>query len=153
MEITVLEFDEEEFKHLSTSEKEKFIRHIIRETVKLNPEGVTLSMLCEALPFDKRTIEKHLYALQFTNEIYTIRLGRTVLYLSNLENTKRIKRRKTGDTEYEISQVKNRFGEFVLIRQLKNGDISGGVLIPLSEFAEFFELISHYYKNHFSNLK
>ena len=142
MEITVLEFDEEEFKHLSTSEKEKFIRHIIRETVKLNPEGVTLSMLCKALPFDKRTIEKHLYALQFTNEVYTVRLGRTTLYLSNLGNAERIKRRKIGDFEYEISQVKNRFGDFVLVRQVEGRDTKGGILIPRKLFSEFQKFLS-----------
>jgi hypothetical protein len=142
VEITILEFDKERFKELSTSEKEKEIRHIIRETVKLNPNGVTLSMLCEALPFDKRTIEKHLYALQFTNEIYTIRLGRTTLYLSNLENAERIKKMTIGDIEYEISQVKNRFGEFMLIKQIKNMDVVGGILIPKNEFNKFQEFLS-----------
>ena len=136
----MLDFDEGEFKHLGTSEKEKFIRHIIRETVKLNPHGVTLSMLCEALPFDKRTIEKHLYALQFTNEIYTVRLGRTTLYLSNLGSAKRVKKKKIGDFEYEIAQVKNRFGEFVLIRQIKDRDTEGGILIPKDGFGEFLKL-------------
>ena len=138
----MLDFDEEKFKHLSTSEKERVIRRVIRETVKLNPEGVTLSMLCEALPFDKRTIEKHLYALQFTNEIYTIRLGRTILYLSNLVRVKKIKKVTVKDAEYEICKVKNRFGEFILLRQIKDGDTAGGILIPKNEFDKFLELFA-----------
>ncbi|RLI73553.1 hypothetical protein DRP04_15670 [Archaeoglobales archaeon] len=140
-QIIVPEIDER-FKGKSTSEKEEYIRQIIRETVMLNPEGVTISMLAENLPFDRKTIEKHLYALQFKNEVYSIRLGRTVLYLSNLKGAKKIGRKKIGERVYELSQVRNRNGEFILIRQLKDNNTSGGLLVPKEEFEEFVRFLA-----------
>jgi len=138
-QIIVPEIDEQ-FKGKSTSEKEEYIRQIIRETVMLNPEGVTISMLAENLPFDRKTIEKHLYALQFTNEVYTIRLGRTILYLSNLSNMQKLKRRNIGDFVYEVDLIKNRNGEFILVRQIKNETV-GGLLIPKQDFEDFVKFI------------
>jgi hypothetical protein len=74
--------------------------------------------------------------------VYTIRLGRTILYLSNLESAKKIRKKKIGEREYELSQVRNRNGEFILIRQLEDNNTGGGLLVLKENFDEFVKLLT-----------
>jgi hypothetical protein len=144
MEVTIPPIKEkEELKRLGASVKESYIREAIRKTLNLNPHGVTLKMLEVALPFDYRTIEKHLFALTFTNEVYTIKLGATTLYLSNLIGMKdETKRNLTIDNqEIEVCEVENREGNFILIRQLAEDDTQGGILIPKDKFKAFISFL------------
>ncbi|MEE9174976.1 MAG: hypothetical protein V3U19_02255 [Thermodesulfobacteriota bacterium] len=135
--------EQKEIKRLKASEKERYIRQQLRKIVNLNPHGVTLVQLNNTLSFDYRTIEKHLFALQFTNEVYTQKIGATTLYLSNLAGMKdETKRNITiDDHEFEVSEIENREGEFVLIRQLREGDTRGGVLVPKDKHKEFLEFL------------
>ena len=126
---------------LPSHKKEQYARKIIKEVVEMNPHGVTLKGLEKALPLDYRTIEKHLFALIFTNEVYTEKIGATILYLSNIagmrEGTKEAI--SFGGREYDISVIENREGEFVMIRQREKGDTKGGVIIPKEKFKEFVQ--------------
>ena len=36
--------------------------------------------------------------------------------------------------EYDISVIENREGEFVVIRQIEEGDTEGGIIIPKDKF-------------------
>jgi hypothetical protein len=38
---------------------------------------------------------------------------------------------------YEMSTIKNRHGEFILIRQIEEGDTKGGIIILKDKFEEF----------------
>ena len=120
-------------------EREQYIQKIIKETLNMNPYGVTLKSLEKALPFDYRTIEKHLFALTFTNEVYTEKIGATTLYLSNLIEIKDKKDIELNGWRYEMSTIKNRHGEFILIRQIEEGDTKGGIIILKDKFKEFVE--------------
>ncbi len=124
---------------MKSFERERYIRGIIRKTVDMNPNGVTLKSLEQTLSFDYRTIEKHLFALTFTNEVYTEKIGATTLYLSNLAGVKDSDKKiiKIKDQQFEVCNIENRNGEFVLIRQLENDDTQGGILIPKDEFKNF----------------
>ena len=123
--------------------KENYIRKAIRETVKLNPHGVTLPQLIEALPYDKRTIEKHLYALTFTGDLCTEKIGVTTLYLSNLTDIKKKSENsiKLGDNKYEALIIKNRNGEYLLLRKSIENDTIGGFLIPTRDVDRFLEFV------------
>ena len=120
-------------------ERERYIQKIIKETLEMNPYGVILKALEKSLPFDYRTIEKHLFALTFTNEVYTEKIGASTLYLSNLIEVEDTNDIELNDYKYEISIIKNRRGEFVLIRQFEGEDIKGGIVIPKDKFGEFIE--------------
>lgn len=128
---------------MKSFEREKYIRGIIRKTVYMNPNGVTLKSLEDALPFDYRTIEKHMFALTFTNEVYTQKIGATTLYLSNLVGMKDETKEsvKIGGQEFEVSEIKNRNGTFILIRQLEGKDTKGGILIPKNEFNNIVDFL------------
>ena len=110
----------DEYLKLSPQERERYIREILRQTVNMNRYGVTVPHLSKNLPFDSRTIEKHLSIMTYTNEIYTVRIGPTILYLPNsralhpaieIEETLEVNGR-----EYNVSVLQNRLGEFVFIQ-------------------------------------
>lgn len=142
-----------EYLKLAPSERELYVREILRQTVRKNVEGVTASMLSQRLPFDSRTIEKHLSILTCTNEIYSVKIGNTSLYLPNsipMHHTKKqvfeIKNR-----EYIAYILQNRMGEFVFIQEKKKTEFSeevgGGILIPLSDFGQFANFINSFSKD------
>ena len=126
---------------LPSHKKEQYARKIIKEVVEMNPYGVTLKGLEKVLPFDYRTIEKHLFALIFTNEVYTEKIGATTLYLSNIAGMKEGTKEAISldDRGYDISIIENREGEFVMIRRIEKGDTKGGIIIPEDKFKEFVE--------------
>lgn len=141
-----------EYLKLPPSERELYVREILRQTVRMNMEGVTASMLTQKLPFDSRTIEKHLSILTCTNEIYSVKIGNTQLYLPNsipMHHSKKQKFELT-DREYTVYALQNRMGEFVFIQEKKKTEfteeVGGGILIPLDSFEEFANFINKFSK-------
>lgn len=139
-----------EYLKLPPSERELYVREILRQTVRKNVEGVTASMLTQKLPFDSRTIEKHLSILTCTNEIYSVRIGNTQLYLPNsipMHHTKK-QTFQAKDREYVAYALQNKMGEFVFIQEKKKTEfteeVGGGILIPLANFEQFVNFISEF---------
>jgi len=130
-----------ERRQISPSERERYSRDILKQTIVMNPYGVTIGELEEALPLGRKAIEKHLFALTFTNEVYTEVRGGTILYLSNIAGMKEGTKEAISfdGREYDISVIENREGEFVMIRQIEEGDTKGGIIIPKDKFKEFVE--------------
>ena len=62
-----------QYMQLPTHEREQYLREIIRQTLKMNPNGVTSATLSRNLPIDGRTVAKHLSVMEYTNELYTER--------------------------------------------------------------------------------
>ena len=107
----------------------------------MNPFGVTIGELEKALPFGRKAIEKHLFALTFTNEVYTEVRGATIFYLSNIAGMRGGTKEAISldEREYDISIIENREGEFVMIRQIEEGDTKGGIIIQKDKFKVFVE--------------
>jgi hypothetical protein len=138
---------------LAPNERELYVREILRQTVRKNVDGVTASMLEQRLPFDSRTIEKHLSILTCTNEIYSVKIGNTSLYLPNSIPMHHAKKQafEIKNREYIAYILQNRMGEFVFIQEKKktefSEEVSGGILIPLSDFGQFASFISSFSKD------
>ncbi len=142
----------DQYLKLAPSERELYVREILRQTVRKNLHGVTASALAQKLPFDSRTIEKHLSVLTCTNEIYSVKIGNTPLYLPNSIPMHHAKKQtfSVKNREYDAYVLQNRMGEFVFIQEKKitdfNQEIGGGILIPLSDFEQFVNFISRFNK-------
>ncbi|MGD0645942.1 MAG: hypothetical protein ABSA75_13635 [Candidatus Bathyarchaeia archaeon] len=110
-------------------------------------------MLAQNLPFDSRTIEKHLSILTCTNEIYSVKIGNTQLYLPNSIPMHHAKKEtfEIKDREYTAYALQNRMGEFVFIQEKKKteftAEVGGGILIPLADFENFVNFLSNFSKN------
>lgn len=129
----------DEYLELPPHERGHYLREVIKKTLKKNPEGVTVSDLVDSLPFDRRSVEKHLEVLTHTNIAYTSKVGHTTVYHPNgrtmhpgLEYGFSIKSR-----DYGIYSVENKLGEFMLVQEKKERDVGGGILIAKSEFDDF----------------
>jgi len=133
----------EERRKMSPYERERYTRDVIRRVLEMNPDGVTVSELEKVLPFGRKAIEKHLLALTTSNEAYAEVRGTTVIYYSNtagiVKNTRKVV--ELGEHKYELSVVRNKRGEFVLVRQIERDDTAGGIVIPKSEFERFVEFL------------
>ena len=124
--------------------KQKEIRRTISKTIKKSRYGVTLPELVDILPYDKRTIAKHLFALLLTGEIYYIQRGKTKVYYSNLAGVKEgsSKILELNGDKLEVLLVENAQGEFVYLRHTSNELPKGGILIPKEKFSECVEFLN-----------
>lgn len=132
---------------MPTQEKERYARETIKETVNLNLDGVTVPQLSKRLPFDARTIAKHLEVLTHTNDVYTISIGATILYLPNgrLMHAVPMDPLMIKDRLYLASVLQNRLGQFVFIQEKKKTDYSeeatGGLMVSLASFGTFVKYL------------
>lgn len=133
---------------LPPQERELYVREILRQTLNLNSvNGVTISTLTKNLPFDPRTLEKHLSILTYTNEVYAVNIGPTALYLPNSRAMHSITQKtlNINGREYSIYELENRLGQFIFIQEKKKqgytNEIRGGILIPKAGFAQFINYL------------
>jgi hypothetical protein len=130
----------EGYLELPPHERGHYLREKIMETLELNEDtGVSVSALEEKLPFDRRAIQKHLEVLTHTNAAYADEVGPTKLYFPNERAVHSNYDRKTNlnGREFGFSVVDNKLGHFVLIKEIKEKDIGGGILVPVDHFDEF----------------
>jgi hypothetical protein len=136
-----------EYQKLSPSDKETYIKEILRQTLQKNQQGVTVSQLNQELPFDRRIMEKHLEVMKFTNELYTVKLGSNILYIPNHKAMHEASSHfvKLGHHEYQVYTLRNRLGNFAIIQQRKvsknSQEITGGLQLPLEDFEKFVDYL------------
>jgi hypothetical protein len=134
---------------LPAHEREQYIREIIRKTLKMNPDGVTIPRLSKLLPFGDRTISKHLAIMLYTNEAYSEKIGTTLFYYPNgrLMRPASEKVFQTDRSSYQAFVVMNkRLGDSIFLQQRKvdedSNDVGGGIMIPIGSFKEFAKFLS-----------
>jgi hypothetical protein len=134
---------------LPAHEREQYVREIIRQTLRLNPNGVTASKLNRFLPIDGRTISKHLSIMEYTNELYTEKDGNNVYYFPNsrLMHPATEETFSAGNIEFQVFHIRNnRLGDSVFIQERKKDeykdDIGSGLIIPVDKFKEFVQFLS-----------
>lgn len=138
---------ETEYLKLSPQDKEIYIKEVLKKTLQLNPHGLTVSQLRDALEYDRRVIEKHLAIMKVTNEVYIIKLGSNVIYIPNHKAMREAtsQSRKFGEYEYQVYILKNRLGDFAVIQQKniskESRDIAGSIQLPLGDFPNFVDYL------------
>lgn len=134
----------DEYLELPPHERGKYLREVIKKTLEMNTQGVSVSDLEDSLPFDKRAIQKHLEVLTHTNVAYTSTVGPTRLYHPNERamHTGYEEEFDVNGKTYGIYTVDNRLGEFVLVQEMKDDEIEGGILIPKSGFDIFVKKVN-----------
>jgi predicted transcriptional regulator len=143
---------EEALEKVPRPEREEYLKRLILETVKKNPEGVTLQMLKERLSLiGVRTLAKYLQILKYTNQVYTRQIGPTIMYLPNSQLMHPAFERSfpLTDKEIKVSLLKNRLGQQIFIqeegRDKYNRRIGAGIVIPKPAFAAFLKFLRDSY--------
>ena len=129
---------------LPTQEREQYHREMLRKTVKMNPNGITVGKITEYLHLDSRTTSKHLSIMEYTNEIYSEKVGNTSVYYPNtgLMHPASEQAFDLGTTELQAYIIRNaRIGDSVFIQEKRKGeytdDIGSGIMIPVDKFKDF----------------
>ena len=142
-----------EYQKMPPTEKEIHIKEILRKILELNPSGVTISQLRKNLRFDRRIIEKHFDIMEYTNEVYTYKIGSNKIYIPNHKAMHEVSSysEKLGDNDYQVYVLRNKLGSFAVVQQ-KNlrqdtQDITGSLQIPLEHFEQFVKYLSKSIKN------
>ena len=143
---------EEALEKVPRPEREEYLKRLILETVKKNPEGVTLQMLKERLSLiGVRTLAKYLQILKYTNQVYTRQIGPTIVYLPNSQLMHPAFERSfpLTDKEIKVSLLKNRLGQEIFIqeegRDKYNRRIGAGIVIPKPAFVAFLKFLRDSY--------
>jgi predicted transcriptional regulator len=143
---------EEALQKVPRKDREEYLKRLILETVKKNPEGVTLQMLKERLSqIGLRTLAKYLQILKYTNQIYTRSIGTAVVYLPNSQLMHPAFERTfpMTDKEIRVSLLKNRLGQHVFIQEegkdRYNRRIGAGIIIPKETFGTFLRFLRDAY--------
>ena len=142
--------DHNQFLRLPSQEREQYLREILRKTMKMNPNGITISKITDSLPIGQRTISKHLSIMEYTNEVYTEKIGNTTVYYPNtrLMHPASEKKFDLGNIEFQAYIIRNKIiGDSVFIQETKKSDysedIGSGIMIPVDKFKDFVNFLSN----------
>ena len=141
--------DEEKFKGMSAKDKKSYVRTILKKILELNPNGVTISQIHNALPYiSKANIWHHLETMVATREAYSLEFGKTTVYYPNGRMVHPLSEEdiKVGDKFYAFFLVRNNFGDFIYIQEKKKdklglSEICGGLIVPLKNCEDFIEIL------------
>lgn len=135
----------ESFKSLPAKEKDEYLDNLLKRTLELNPDGITISQIKEATDLTYSTIWHHLELLSSTAQIRKVARGNLDVYF-NAGVTKHSNDFNKGKVQYTVSSVENSEGKFICMQEKKenrtgNLTVSGGVCIPLDLIGNLLEII------------
>lgn len=122
-------------------------RTLVLGKLKENLRGMTISQLVESTGISRETITKHLLALGYENEVYTVRYGNAEVFCSNHRKVKDKDTIKVvlGNRTLFVNRLNNEFGDFIKISETrKKGEkweTKGSILVPPEGLKEFIEAL------------
>jgi len=138
------------FEVLPSTEKERYIRQVLKAILDLNHNGVTAPQIHRAIGFSRPTVWRHLEQMTATHEAYKLDYGHTSVYYANGRMLRHLFKDdlKVNDRTYSFILVANNFGEFIYLQEkrltrLGNVEVSGGLLIPVPAFEKFINALNH----------
>ena len=138
---------DKDYMKLPPNLREKYVYDVIKETVILNRDGVSLLHLAKVLPFSRAVISKHLEKLVSVNEAYNKEYGKTIVYFPNsraIHSTLEVEK-KFGDKMFRAVVIDNMLGEFVYIQEYQENiygkEVKGGLMVPVKWFDNFKNLV------------
>ncbi len=141
--------DTNQFLKLPSHEREQYLRETLRKTIKMNPNGITISLISQNLPIGHRTVSKHLSIMEYTNEIYSDKIGNTSVFYPNtrLMHPASEKTFDLGNIEYQAYIIRNKtLGDSIFIQEKRKSeytdDIGSGIMIPIDKFKDFVNFLA-----------
>jgi hypothetical protein len=134
----------EEVQALKPTERESYVRNLIKSILRLNENGVMVSEIVEATNLNRITVTKHLEYLVAIREAYKKDRGIGAVYYLNgrlVHPTDRVSIH-FGNKIYEFVKLENPEGEFVFIQEkeqdwLRVTTVRGGIMLRCSDLPKF----------------
>ena len=142
--------EKEQYLALPSLQKEEYIDNILKEILKINTTGVTVSQIDKSIYFGRSTIWHHMELLAAKGECLRIEVGDTDMYHLNevIKPLKelQLKGGKLGAI-YTFDLVKNTYGEYVRVQRKRESRTTAthtrqGVIIPYSSFNNFLDTLN-----------
>ncbi len=125
-------------------EKQKYIEHIILETLRRNPRGVTIAELQSKTPFSRNTFMEHLGRLVATRQASRLFRGKVSIYYRNgsVQNAFDVRDKTNPDHLYTFMQLENEDGKFIYLQEkevdeFRSIKVRGGIMINAAIAPEF----------------
>ena len=142
--------EKEQYQALPSLQKEEYIDNILKEILRLNAIGVTVSQIDKSIYFGRSTIWHHIELLAAKGECLRIEAGDVDLYHLN-EVIKPLKELeleggKLG-AHYTFDLVRNMYGDYVRIQRKRESRTKAthtrqGVIIPYALFNNFLDTLN-----------
>jgi hypothetical protein len=138
------------YRGMTPQEQEEYVERKIKETVKLNPQGISIPAIDNNTPFSRATIIKHLERMVSGREAYKIKHPNLTIYYHNgkpvHEKTKVQGTSDSGST-FRVTLLNNNMGQFFYVEDLSTHSVSGGsILVKKNDFNFFRKIIEEAYK-------
>ena len=123
-------------------------KELILAKLRDNLRGMTVSQIVEATSFSRETITKYLQALEYENEIYTVKYGNARVFCSNHRKIRDKDSIKItlGNRTLFVNRLNNEFGDFIKIsetrRRGEKWETKGSILIPPEGLSEFIRALN-----------
>ncbi|MEA2037619.1 MAG: hypothetical protein U9O94_08975 [Nanoarchaeota archaeon] len=138
--------DKKDYLGLPPHKQEKYVFDMLKNILKRNKNGITISVVEKKTPFTRPTIIKHLERLMSAREGFKRKLGNTNVYFPNGSAIypDKTAREIIEDTRaFKGTFINNNYGEFIFIEEEGNSGISGGsFMIKKEEFKIFKNLVN-----------
>jgi predicted transcriptional regulator len=134
----------EEVQVLRPSEREKYVRGLIKNILSLNENGVMVSEIVNATNLNRITVTKHLEYLVAVREAYKSDRGTGSIYYQNgrlVHSTDRVSV-PIGNKVYDFLKLENAEGNFVFIQEKERDElrltrVKGGIMIKCQDMLGF----------------
>lgn len=146
MEISVpkITLSPEEVRALKPTEREKYVRSLIKDILSMNENGVMVSEIVDATNLNRITVTKHLEYLVAIRDAYKSNRGTGAVYYLNgrlIHSTDRLSV-PIGHKIYDFVKLENAEGEFVFIQEKEQDElrlktVKGGIMIKCQDMLKF----------------
>lgn len=136
----------EEILALKPTERENYVRSLIKGILSRNENGIMASEMAEATSLNRITVTKHLEYLVAIREAYKSDRGAGSIYYVNgrlIHPTDRLSV-PIGNKIYEFFKLENAEGDFAFIQEkeedeLRAKTVKGGIMIKCQDVRQFMD--------------
>lgn len=136
----------EEIQALKPTERENYVRSLIKSILSRNENGIMTSEMADATNLNRITVTKHLEYLVAIREAYKSDRGAGSIYYVNgrlIHPTDRLSV-PIGNKVYEFFKLENAEGNFVFIQEkeqdeLRSITVKGGIMIRCQDLFQFMD--------------
>jgi hypothetical protein len=136
----------EEIQALKPTERENYVRSLIKGILSINENGVMASEIVTATHLNRVTVTKHLEYLVAIREAYKSDRGTGAVYYVNgrlVHSTDRLSV-AIGNKIYDFFKLENAEGNFVFIQEIEQDElrsktVKGGIMIRCEDLHQFMD--------------
>ncbi len=142
--------EKDQYLALPSLQKEEYINNILREILRLNPLGITVSQISKATYFGRSTIWHHVELLAAKGECLRLERGNIDVYHLN-EVIMHLKELRVEGTKlgsyYDFDLVKNSYDNYVRIQRKRESrteanNTKQGIIVPYTSFNDFLNALN-----------